>query len=471
MAFDLQGVIRWLKVRLGCDVGNEITDPLLLTSRNVHIRYRTAVHANEVMVVPGEPLGQLVAGEPLGPEVMRDDTRLLEDGQGSIQRREGHPRTKHCSQLGGRHRAGGVRQCVDDGLTALGETQIVIEEPQLDLTFHGRFGHWDILVIMILNIMITILISTLRSRALPLSLVAILTLSACGAGESTTDELHVVVTTSIWGDVVSQIVGEDAAVEVLIPRGTDPHEYQPTPRQVASLSEADLVVANGLGLEEGLHDVLDAAASDGANLLELAPQLDPLQFPEHAVESHHEAAGDHEHDDLDPHVWFDPARVDRAAGLIAAELTAIDDSVDWHARAIDYSGELLAVADEMERMFDSVPEANRKLVTNHDALGYLADRFGFEVIGVVIPGGSTLSEPSSSELAELVAIIQQEQVPAIFAETSESGVLADAVAAEVGNDVEVIVLYTGSLGELGSDAGELTGMLLTDARLIADGLS
>ena len=121
-------------------------------------------------------------------------------------------------------------------------------------------------------------------------------------------------------------------------------------------------------------------------------------------------------------------------------------------------------------MLAVVSDADRKLVTNHRAFGYFSDRYDFEMIGTVIPGGATLANPSSSELASLVETIEREQVPAIFTETVESDVLARTVAAEVGYDIEIIELYTGSLGEPGTEGETLLGLLRANARRIADAL-
>lgn len=322
--------------------------------------------------------------------------------------------------------------------------------------------------------MITILIrsTTLRTfglRGLGGFLSFALLLAGCG-GTAGDDQqgLRVVATTSVWGDVVEEIVGDDGTVDVLIPAGADAHEYEASPRQVASLQDADLVVANGLGLEEGLEDVLESAVSDGASILELAPELDPLPFADHDDDH---ADEEHGHGDEDPHVWFDPERVAAAAEMIAARLTEVDDSIDWMARATAYSERLLEADIEITELLNAVPRESRRLVTNHDALGYFAARYGFEVIAVVIPGGSTLSDPSSAELAALVEEIKHEGVRTIFAETSQTTRLAEAVAAEVGDDVSVVELYTETLGESGSDADSLIGMLLTNARRVADALS
>lgn len=318
-------------------------------------------------------------------------------------------------------------------------------------------------------------------RALTL-LLALTLLGGCGGtGSSDTDEgLTVAATTTIWGDVVSQIVGDDATVEVLIPAGADAHDYQPTPQEVAVVQEADLVVANGLGLEEGLGDILTGAVADGVELIEVAPELEPLEFGHESHEEHddhaddegtEEEAGEGGHDhDLDPHVWFDPLRVAAAADLIAARLAEIEPSVDWQARADEYRATLEDLDMEITDLLSSVPESERKLVTNHEALGYYADRYGFAVIGVVIPGGSTLGDPSSAEMAALVEEIEHEGVDTIFAETVSPTRLADAVAAEVGSDVEVVELYTESLGEPGSSAENLVGMLTVDTERIASAL-
>jgi zinc/manganese transport system substrate-binding protein len=291
---------------------------------------------------------------------------------------------------------------------------------------------------------------------------------ACGNDDATGDATVIVATTTILGDVAAQIVGDDATVQVLIPIGADPHDYQPSSQDVAAIQRADLVVANGLGLEDGLSDVLESAAADGARVLEIAPRLDPLPFGEH---SGHDDEAAHDEGDGDPHVWFDPLRMADAARLIAAELSAVDSSIDWDAGAEVYGAALRAADTEIAEILSVIPASGRKLATNHDALGYFAARYGFEVIGTVVPGGATLAEPSSAELAALVAEIEAEGVRAIFAETTEPSALADAIAAEIGGTVEVVELYTGSLGEPGSGADSLIGLLLTNARRIADALA
>ncbi len=305
-----------------------------------------------------------------------------------------------------------------------------------------------------------------RKPAIAIAAAALL-LNACGSDAAPSSgaapELTVVATTTILGDVVAQIVGDDALVEVLLPIGASPHDYRASSQQVASLQAADLVVANGLHLEESLEDILETASQDGANVYEIGPDLEPVPF----------VGDDHEHanDGLDPHVWLDPLRMADAVNLIVKQLERIDSSTDWQARADTYVAELLETDQQIRDILSSIPDNRRKIVTNHGSLGYFASRYDFEVIGVVIPGGSTLAEPSSAELTALVNTIEQEGVTAIFGDTTESMNVAEAVAAENGESIEVVELYTGSLGEPGSGAETLIEMLLSNATAIAAALS
>lgn len=300
----------------------------------------------------------------------------------------------------------------------------------------------------------------MTATALMLLLAMVGTSCSSSDGSGNDAPVTVVATTTMLGDLARNVVGESGQVEVILPIGADPHDYQASARQVALVLEADLVVANGLGLEEGLEDVLEGAAQDGALIVYVAEHLDPLPF----------ISDDPEHD-RDPHVWLDPLRMADAADLLAAELAKAVDDAGWTARAQTYRQQLVEADTTIDELVQGIPSDARKLVTNHRALGYFADRYGFTVIGAVVPGGSTLADPSSAELADLVGKIREERVPAIFAETTEPSVLAEAVAEEVGEEVAVVNLYTGSLGEEGSGAETLIGLLLTNARRIAEALS
>jgi zinc/manganese transport system substrate-binding protein len=267
------------------------------------------------------------------------------------------------------------------------------------------------------------------------------------------------------GDIARNVVGDGGTVEVLLPIGADPHGFQPSSAQVASIYAADLVIANGLGLEEGLSDVIEAATRDGVTAIGVAVLVDPVTFVHRQVCDLDAALS------CDPHVWLDPERDALTALIIGEQLALADDSVDWEARAESYAVALRASDAVIEDMLSVVPTQDRILVTNHDSLGYFADRYDFEVIGSVIPRGSTVSEPSSAEIAALVAVINETGVSAIFAETTEPSSLADAIASEADHPVRVVLLFTGSLGPPGFGADTLIGMLETNAKRVADGLS
>lgn len=289
----------------------------------------------------------------------------------------------------------------------------------------------------------------------PVLVLGLLATVAVGCGGPPSPDRPVVVAThSILGDLVANVVGDQAEVEVLMARGTDPHEFQASASELVALEQADLVVANGLGFEAGLADAVRAAGDEGVPVLELGPRLDPI--------------------DEDPHWFTDPVRVRRAVGLIAAAVTAevggIDPSVVRDAAA-RYEHELRAADRDAAELLAAVPRDRRVLVTNHEVFAYLAERYGFEVVGTVVPGGSTAGEPSASGLADLVGVVEATGVPAVFADTSASDEVARTLAAETGHGVAVIDLYSESLGPPGSDGSTYLDLLRTDAERIAGALA
>jgi zinc/manganese transport system substrate-binding protein len=310
----------------------------------------------------------------------------------------------------------------------------------------------------------------------------------------TVDPVLVVATTAILGDLVANLVGDDGTVRVLIAAGVDPHGYQASAADAAAIRDADLVVANGLLLEEGLVSSLDAAIADGVRVLTIADAVDPIEFSfmgdGHSDDDHGHSHGhshdddkhdddkhddDHDHGDLDPHFWWDPMRTATAVELIAAALAELRPETDWAARAAAYNAELMAVHEEMVALFDTIPTAKRRIITNHDSLGYLEARYGFEVIGTVIPGSTTLAETNPRAFARLIDLVVAEGVDVIFAENIDSTVLAEQLASQaVGRgdvEVRVVRLYTDSLGQPGSGAETYLGMLRTTAQLLTEALS
>lgn len=294
----------------------------------------------------------------------------------------------------------------------------------------------------------------------------------------------VVATTTMLGSVVSDIltcaVGDDSGLTVLFPMGADPHDFQPSSAQVASMSTADLVVANGLFLEEGLVAALSALSEEGAAVLEVAELVDPLAYGEEEGHDDHDDHGDEageeeghddhdDHGDFDPHFWMDMSRMAIAAELIGNELA---DSGDMFVECGQSVAEEIRQAEvAVVEVLSGIPEANRVLVTDHDALGYFADKYDFSVVGVVIPGGSTLAEPNSQELAALVSVIRDKNAPAIFANIATASSVVTVLADEVGQDVSVVNIYVGSLGGPGTGAETYIDMMTTNAALIAAALT
>lgn len=316
-------------------------------------------------------------------------------------------------------------------------------------------------------------------RLLPAVLtLPLVTLAACGGGgtsASGSDTPVAVATTSVLGSVLGQITEcAGTASSSLMGPGDDPHTFQPSSAQMAELAGAELVVANGLDLEGGLESALANAEQDGATVLEVAPEVDPLPWgaaaDDHDGHDHADDAGTDEHGDEDPHFWMDVSRMAAAAHVIGdalAEQTGDDAYGDCGAQI---EQELTDTDAEVRELLAGIPEEKRVLITDHEAFGYFADAYDFEIAGVVVPGGSTDAEPSSAELAELTAVIDETGVPVIFSNTAVSTSLVDAVAAEAGTAVEVVELHVGSVGPEDSEAGTYQGMMVENARAVAEAL-
>lgn len=298
------------------------------------------------------------------------------------------------------------------------------------------------------------------THALTVLVLSAMVLGSCGGPNVDTEQpLRIVATTSILRDVVRSLTGDMATVEVVIGDGVDPHDFAPSARDVEAISAADLVIAVGLGLEEAVLDVIDAGVAPS---LLLGPLVDPIPLSSdtgHENEDEHEAT-------LDPHFWQDPERMQLAARLIVEELASIEPSIDWEAQAQDYLAALEALDGEVEQILD--PVQRRLLVTSHDSLGYLADRYRFEIVGVVVAGGSTISEPSAADLATLADALRRSEVDVIFTDAYNPTTLAEAVAGEVGYPVEIVPLVTDALTE---QAPSYIELMRSNAALIAEALA
>jgi ABC-type Zn uptake system ZnuABC Zn-binding protein ZnuA/ABC-type Mn2+/Zn2+ transport system permease subunit len=284
---------------------------------------------------------------------------------------------------------------------------------------------------------------------------SLLLLSGCG-GDSGDAGTTVVATTPVAGDLAERVAGADFDVTTLLDAETDPHEYEPLPDDVKALADADLIVANGGDLDEWVGDAINDSGS-GAGLLTLAESI-----------PHTIAEGD----ETDPHWWHDPRNAQAAVGAIAAELARLEPDAGGAVteRAQGLEDEIAATDVAIARCLRDVPAADRKLVTDHDAFGYLAERYGIEVVGAVIPATTTEAQASAGELAELRDLIESEGVSAVFPEASVTTDLAETIADETGATAEY-ELYGDTLGPEGSSGGTYLDMIRANADALVRGFT
>jgi len=269
--------------------------------------------------------------------------------------------------------------------------------------------------------------------ALPLATTALLAsvlLTACQEEEEKNQaaEVKVVATLDLFADFARQVGGDRADVSTLIPAGADPHTYEPTPSRVAKLAKADLVIVNGLGLEAALEDVIEENTPSSTPIIELSQGLSVIN------DDHH---------DGNPHLWLDVQNAIAYVERIRDALVEIDPAGTeaYRANADSYLAELRTLDEEVTADIDSIPSDRRKLVTFHDAFPYLAQRYGLEVVGVVV--ASPGKEPSAKDVANLVDAIAAEEVPAVFKEPQFNARILELAADDAG--AEVCTLYSGTL--------------------------
>ncbi len=271
---------------------------------------------------------------------------------------------------------------------------------------------------------------------------------------------EVLCTTSIVGDVVRQIAGEDIDVLVLLGPDTDPHSFQLRPQDLVALQHADLVFINGLDLEAGLGNVLESIED---HVISLSVDLPGLLSTD-------DKGHDGDYGSYDPHVWFDPTLVSAWVDIIRDQLVQLVPSLggEFQTRAAIYQSNLAALDEWIQSTLEEIPTDRRLLVTDHHAYGYFARRYGFEQVGTVFPGLSTLSEPSARELAELVSTIESLDIPAIFVGITVNPSLAQQIASDTGT--QIVFMYTGALSDPNGPAGTYLDFMRYTANAIFEGL-
>ena len=293
-----------------------------------------------------------------------------------------------------------------------------------------------------------------------LALIAVLVLAGCGPSSGRSG-LQVVATTTQIADWVRAVGGDDVSVHQILQPNTDPHEYEPRPKDVEATARAKIIFENGEQLDSWMSKVIEQAGSGLSVELEA---FVPVRLPG-------EASGP-DASRFDPHWWHDPRNAEAAVRVIRASLVALDPShrAAYRRRTAAYLAKLRALDRSLAGCFARLPRSERKLVTDHDAFGYFAHRYGLDVVGAVIPSQTTRAQPSAGATARLVRLIRREHVRAVFPESSMNRRLADTIARETGA-TSSFTLYGDTLGPAGSAGATYLGMEQANADAIVRGLS
>ncbi|MDM8529369.1 metal ABC transporter substrate-binding protein [Anaerolineales bacterium HSG24] len=295
--------------------------------------------------------------------------------------------------------------------------------------------------------------------------------------------LNVVATTNIVGDIVNSVGGTHINLTTLLPLGSDPHTYQPTPQDVAAVAEADIVFINGLGLEEFLTDLIENAGGE-AVVVDLSVGLPDLE--EHDEHNEHEENGEagEDHDDdmeehgahgetegHDPHIWFNPINVRAMVQQVENSLAELDPQhqTQYNANLENYESELNILDQWIFNKINTLSAKRKNLVMDHNVLNHYANRYGLGQINSIIPSYSSNTSPSAQELAELQNQIIEQKIRVIFVSATANMTLAERLAEDTG--IKLIPLYTGSLGEEGSGAETYLDYMRHNTQMIVNGLS
>lgn len=287
---------------------------------------------------------------------------------------------------------------------------------------------------------------TLTPMVLSLGLAATLAGPATAQSPAADAPLDIVVTTSVLGAVIQDLVEDGATVTVLMGNGVDPHDWSPSAQDIETVYGADLVIANGLDLEEGLHDVLDEAAANGVPVFEATDHITLRELDEGASAEDDHADEEHGHGTQDPHFWVDPVSMRQVVEALAPVIGEL--GLDVTDREADLGGRLDALDAEVRTVLEPIMADARDLVTGHESMGYFADRYGFTLVGAVIPGLSSQGEVSAQELAAISEQIRDQGVTVIFTEIGTPQSVVDAIAGETG--AQVVALPSHNLPADGS---------------------
>jgi ABC-type Zn uptake system ZnuABC Zn-binding protein ZnuA len=294
-------------------------------------------------------------------------------------------------------------------------------------------------------------------------------LTSCGGPpQRETSTLNVLASTSFLADIAQNVAGDRTQVASLLPAGADPHAYEATPSDVVKISESTILIMNGLEYEHFIESLLENA--DGERLIITASDgIEPHRMEE-AEEEHAEGGEEDNHAAGDPHMWLDPMLVITYVENIRDGLSEADPAgaETYKANAESYIASLQELDAFIKEKVESLPAERRLLITNHEALGYFAERYGFDVVDTILPGSSSGTSASAREVAAVIESIRSSGAPAIFLGEVENASLAEQISAETGVKV-VDDLYLESLTD-GAPAGTYIDMMKYNVSLIVESL-
>ncbi|CAN5545788.1 manganese ABC transporter substrate-binding protein/adhesin MntA [soil metagenome] len=287
-----------------------------------------------------------------------------------------------------------------------------------------------------------------------------------GSGEAGAVEgtIQATTTTTHITDMVESIGGDEVETTALMGPGVDPHLYEASQGDIGALQEADAIFYNGLFLEGQLNDTL----------IQVGQEAPTVRVTEAMPEEELLPSGDYEGQN-DPHVWFDPELWVTGVDPVVEQLSELkpDAAEDFEQRGEEYRAEAMEAHEYVQERVESIPEDERVLVTSHDAFSYFGEAYGFEVEG--LQGLSTETEAGAGDVSALADSLVEEEIPAIFVESSiprRNVEAVQAAARDQGWDVTIPeqALFADAMGEPGTEAGTYSGMLRANADTIVGGL-
>lgn len=281
------------------------------------------------------------------------------------------------------------------------------------------------------------------------------------ANQTPQTKLRVIAVESFLADIAQNVAGERTQIQALMPLGLDPHSFEPTPQDVKKIADSNVLIINGAGLERFLDKLLENSGGTRV-VLEASKGLQMRQVKPGEIVEEHEG---------DPHFWLDPVQTIRYVENIRDGLMQADPegAAIYKSNADAYIQKLNALDATIKQQVSAIPEAKRKFVTDHDTFGYFADRYGFEIVGMIVPSFSTADSTTAQQLAELIDTVKATGTRAIFLEASTNPQVAEQIARETGARV-ITGLYTHSLSESNGPAPTYIQMLEYDAQKIVDAL-